>query len=62
MTAEIDLALQIALLLTLGVLCQWLAWRMRLLAILPLLLVGLLLGPVLGLLNPDQFLGDLLPA
>lgn len=55
-----DLALQIALLLTLGVLCQWLAWRMRLPAILPLLLVGLLLGPVFGLLDPDEFLGDLL--
>ena len=60
MTPVIDLALQIALLLTLGVLCQWLAWRMRLPAILPLLLVGLLLGPVLHLLDPDKFLGDLL--
>jgi len=56
----IDLALQISLLLMLGVLCQWLAWRMRLPAILPLLLVGLLLGPVFGVLNPDDLLGDLL--
>lgn len=38
MTPGIDLALQIALLMTLGVLCQWMAWRMRLPAILPLLL------------------------
>jgi hypothetical protein len=30
MTPGIDLALQIALLMTLGVLCQWLVWRMRL--------------------------------
>jgi len=60
MTSEFDLALQVSLLLMLGVLCQWLAWRMRLPAILPLLLVGLLLGPVLGLLNPDEFLGELL--
>lgn len=60
MTPGIDIALQIALLLTLGVICQWLAWRMRLPAILPLLLTGLLLGPVLGLLDPDEFLGDLL--
>lgn len=60
MTPELDLALLTALLLTLGVLCQWLAWRMRLPAILPLLLVGLLLGPILHLLDPDQFLGDLL--
>jgi NhaP-type Na+/H+ or K+/H+ antiporter len=33
---------------------------MRLPAILPLLLAGLLLGPALGLLDPDEFLGDLL--
>lgn len=55
-----DLALLIALLLTLGVACQWIAWRMRLPSILPLLLAGIALGPWLGLLNPDEFLGDLL--
>ena len=60
MASGIDISLQIALLLTLGALCQWLAWRMRLPAILPLLLTGLLLGPGLGLLDPDAFLGDLL--
>ncbi|MGK2926749.1 MAG: cation:proton antiporter [Lysobacterales bacterium] len=60
MAPGIDIALQIALLLTLGVICQWLAWRMRLPAILPLLLTGLLLGPALGLLNPNELLGDLL--
>lgn len=57
---DIDLALLTALLLTLGVACQWIAWRLRLPAILPLLLAGLALGPWLGLLNPDSFLGDLL--
>lgn len=60
MTPDMDLALLTSLLLMLGVLCQWLAWRMRLPAILPLLLVGLLLGPALNLLDPDAFLGDLL--
>jgi len=60
MSPEMNMALQISLLLMLGVLCQWLAWRMRLPAILPLLLVGLLLGPTLNLLDPDAFLGDLL--
>lgn len=58
--AAINISLQIALLLSLGVACQWLAWRMRMPAILPLLLTGLLLGPGLGLLNPDALLGDLL--
>ncbi|MBT8063114.1 MAG: sodium:proton antiporter [Gammaproteobacteria bacterium] len=57
---SIDIALQGALLLTLGVVCQWLAWRMRLPAILPLLLVGLLLRPVSGVFDPDLLLGDLL--
>lgn len=56
----IDLALLTALLLTLGVVCQWIAWRMRLPAILPLLLAGVALGPGFGLLDPDQYLGELL--
>lgn len=60
MSSVIDISLQIALLLSLGVACQWVAWRMRMPAILPLLLTGLLLGPGLGLLNPDALLGDLL--
>ena len=41
-------------------LAQWLAWSLRVPAILFLLLTGLLLGPVSGLLDPDALLGDLL--
>lgn len=44
----------------LGFLCQWLAWRLRLPAILFLLLTGIMLGPVSGLLDPDALFGDLL--
>lgn len=40
--------------------CQWLAWRVKLPAILFLLLSGILLGPVTGLLKPDELFGDLL--
>jgi len=40
--------------------CQWLAWRLRLPAILPLLIGGIAAGPVTGLLEPDALLGDLL--
>lgn len=40
--------------------CQWLGWKLRLPAILPLLVAGLLLGPALGVLNPDALFGDLL--
>lgn len=43
-----------------GVLAQWLSWRLRLPAILALLLIGLLAGPVSGLLQPDQMFGELL--
>lgn len=40
--------------------CQWIGWKMRLPAILPLLLCGLIMGPVLGVLDPDELFGDLL--
>ncbi|BFI94638.1 MAG: sodium:proton antiporter [Rhodanobacter sp.] len=46
--------------LVIGFLCQWLAWRIKVPAIVFLLLAGLLLGPVSGLLRPDALLGDLL--
>ena len=41
----------------LGFLCQLLAWRIKLPAILFLLLTGILLGPVAGLLKPDALFG-----
>lgn len=44
----------------LGIGAQWLAWRMRLPAIVLLLAIGIIVGPVLGVLNPDQLLGDAL--
>ena len=40
--------------------CQWFAWWVKLPAILFLLLTGILAGPVLGWLDPDALLGDLL--
>jgi len=50
----------IAGLLTASTLCQWCAWRVRLPAIIFLLLTGILVGPVLGVLNPEQLLGEFL--
>lgn len=41
-------------------LCQWLAWRVKLPAIIFLLLTGILAGPVLKLVSPDTLLGPLL--
>ncbi|MDX1555703.1 MAG: sodium:proton antiporter, partial [Xanthomonadales bacterium] len=43
----------------LSLFCQWLAWRVRMPAIL-FLLAGIALGPGFQLLDPDQFLGELL--
>lgn len=46
--------------LVLGVVAQWLAWRFVLPSILVLLVFGFLSGPVLGILDPDAILGNLL--
>lgn len=57
---EIGIALELALIMLVAFTCQWAAWRIKLPAILPLLLSGILLGPVLGWLNPGDLFGDLL--
>ena len=44
----------------LGGLCQWLAWKFKLPSILFLLTAGILVGPIFGVFDPDEFLGDLL--
>ncbi|MXV36285.1 MULTISPECIES: sodium:proton antiporter [unclassified Saccharibacter] len=40
-----------------GMLAQWIAWRLKLPAIVLLFALGLLLGPVLGWLHPSETLG-----
>ncbi len=49
--------LAIGIILGLGMFAQWLAWRIRIPAILPLLIIGFLIGPVFGLLNPAELIG-----
>ncbi|MDT8399233.1 MAG: sodium:proton antiporter [Pseudomonadales bacterium] len=49
-----------ASIVVLGVLAQWLSWRLRLPSILALLILGLVAGPATGLLQPDLMFGDLL--
>lgn len=44
----------------LGIAAQWVAWRLRLPAILLLLLLGFAAGPITGWIHPDELLGDLL--
>ncbi len=50
----------IATLAALCALCQWLAWRLKQPSIVFLLMAGLLIGPVLGVLDPNALFGDLL--
>ncbi|HVU12598.1 MAG TPA: sodium:proton antiporter [Phototrophicaceae bacterium] len=50
----------LASVLVLGILAQWIAWRLRLPSILVLLTFGFLAGPVTGFLHVDDLLGDLL--
>lgn len=49
---------QIALIIVLGIACQWVAWRWRIPSILILLAVGFLAGPVFHLIHPEQLLGE----
>jgi NhaP-type Na+/H+ or K+/H+ antiporter len=49
-----------ALVVFFGVAGQWLAWRVKLPSIIFFLFIGALAGPILGLIDPDKFLGDLL--
>lgn len=43
-----------------GIFAQWLAWRTNIPAILFLLLLGIVAGPITGILDPDALFGDLL--
>ena len=57
---EFSIIFSLAVIGLLGTACQWLAWWARQPAILPLLLVGIIAGPLTGLLQPDRLFGDLL--
>ena len=55
-----ELLISLALIPILGILSQWLAWRLHLPSIIILLFAGFLVGPVFGVLNTDVVFGDLL--
>ncbi|SDG21891.1 cation:proton antiporter [Sulfitobacter delicatus] len=59
-TAGLAPVLAFALVGGLGVGSQWLAWRLRMPSIVLMLLAGLIVGPVLGLLDPAAQFGDML--
>ncbi|MBX2843817.1 MAG: cation:proton antiporter [Flammeovirgaceae bacterium] len=45
--------IELAALLVLGLLAQWLAWRIKVPAILPLIIIGLLVGPIWSMISYD---------
>jgi len=55
-----SIILTFSLLVVLGILCQWVAWRVKLPAIIFLLLTGIIIGPVFNLFEPEKLLGHLL--
>ncbi|WP_099159648.1 cation:proton antiporter [Virgibacillus ndiopensis] len=55
-----ELALvSIVVILGLGIFSQWLAWRIQWPSIVIMSVAGLLIGPLLGLVNPQEALGEL---
>jgi len=57
---ELSVPLLLVIITISSLAAQWLAWAIKLPAILPLLLFGLILGPFTHVLNPDQLFGELL--
>ena len=53
------LLFDLMLILFLGVLSQWVAWRLQLPAIVMMSIAGLLAGPLLGIINPSESFGEL---
>ncbi len=50
----------VASIIILGIVAQWLAWRLHLPAILLLLVFGFAAGPATGFIDPNELFGDLL--
>ncbi len=55
-----DLVNILVLVAAAGIVGQWMAWQFRIPTIVILSLIGLLLGPVFGVLHPSEMFGDML--
>lgn len=55
-----DKAFLLSLIIFLGIVAQWIAWKLKTPAILFLLLTGIILGPVTKIINSEILFGDLL--
>ena len=58
MLFDLPVMLVIVLFLALGIFSQWLANRIKWPSIVVMSIVGLLVGPILGLVNPEHTLGS----
>ncbi len=54
-----SLLFDLMLVVLIGILSQWIAWRFRMPAIVVMSVAGLLIGPVLGVINPQESMGEL---
>ena len=52
--------IELASIAVMGIVAQWLAWRLRFPSILFFLVIGFIAGPVTGFLHPDGLMGELL--
>ena len=54
-----SLLFDLMLVILIGILSQWVAWKYRMPAIVVMAVAGLLVGPIFGLINPQESMGDL---
>lgn len=54
-----SLLFDLMLVVLIGILSQWIAWRFRMPAIVVMSVAGLLVGPILGIINPQESMGEL---
>lgn len=55
-----ELLVALTAVIFLGIAAQWISWKIKVPAILFLLLIGVVAGPVTGLMDPDAMFGELL--
>src|SRR5690625_6347813 len=55
----LSLLFEIMLILVLGIGSQWVSWKYRLPAIVVMSIAGLIVGPFLGVMNPEESFGGL---
>ncbi|WP_269053395.1 cation:proton antiporter [Sporosarcina sp. G11-34] len=54
-----SLIFSLMLVVLIGILSQWVAWRFRMPAIVVMSVAGLLVGPIFGIINPQESMGEL---